>query len=46
MARKSNSGIPTNIEKPNTMHQMDDAKRAVLDKALGDIVKRYGEGSI
>jgi recombination protein RecA len=23
-----------------------DAKRAVLDKALGDIVKRYGEGSI
>jgi recombination protein RecA len=25
---------------------MEDAKRAVLDKALGDIVKRYGEGSI
>lgn len=25
---------------------MSDAKRAVLDKALGDIVKRYGEGSI
>ncbi len=25
---------------------MNDAKRAVLDKALGDIVKRYGEGSI
>jgi recombination protein RecA len=25
---------------------MDDAKRAVLDKALGDIVKRYGDGSI
>lgn len=25
---------------------MDDAKKAVLDKALGDIVKRYGEGSI
>jgi recombination protein RecA len=25
---------------------MDDARRAVLDKALGDIVKRYGEGSI
>ena len=24
----------------------DDAKRAVLDKALGDILKRYGEGSI
>ncbi len=26
--------------------EMSDAKRAVLDKALGDIVKRYGEGSI
>ncbi|MBP9041412.1 MAG: recombinase RecA [Anaerolineaceae bacterium] len=25
---------------------MSEAKRAVLDKALGDIVKRYGEGSI
>ncbi len=25
---------------------MDDARRAVLEKALGDIVKRYGEGSI
>jgi recombination protein RecA len=25
---------------------MSDAKRAVLDKALGDIIKRYGEGSI
>ena len=25
---------------------MNDAKRAVLDKALGDIVKRYGEGSV
>lgn len=25
---------------------MDEARRAVLDKALGDIVKRYGEGSI
>jgi recombination protein RecA len=25
---------------------IQDAKRAVLDKALGDIVKRYGEGSI
>jgi recombination protein RecA len=25
---------------------MDDAKRVVLDKALGDIIKRYGEGSI
>jgi recombination protein RecA len=25
---------------------MDDARRVVLEKALGDIVKRYGEGSI
>jgi recombination protein RecA len=25
---------------------MDEARRAVLDKALNDIVKRYGEGSI
>jgi recombination protein RecA len=25
---------------------MNEAKRAVLDKALGDIIKRYGEGSI
>jgi recombination protein RecA len=25
---------------------MDDARRAMLDKAVGDIVKRYGDGSI
>jgi recombination protein RecA len=25
---------------------MDDAKKAVLDKAVGDIIKRYGDGSI
>ena len=25
---------------------MDGAKRAVLDKAVGDIIKRYGDGSI
>ena len=25
---------------------VNDAKRAVLDKALGDILKRYGDGSI
>ena len=25
---------------------MDDARRAVLDKALGDITKRYGDGAI
>jgi recombination protein RecA len=42
MPRKSSSThepIPT---KP----LVDDAKRAVLDKALGDIEKRYGTGSI
>ena len=26
--------------------KLDDGKRAVLDKAVGDIVKRYGDGSI
>jgi recombination protein RecA len=26
--------------------KMDEARRAVLDKALNEIVKRYGEGSI
>ena len=41
MARKS----APQSETPRT-GGMDDAKRAVLDKALGDIVKRYGDGSI
>jgi len=27
-------------------NQMDEARRAMLDRALGDIVKRYGDGSI
>jgi recombination protein RecA len=31
---------------PSAPAPMDDARRAILDKALGDIVKRYGEGSI
>lgn len=31
---------------PISSTNMDDAKKAVLDKALTDIVKRYGEGSI
>jgi len=30
----------------STDNGMDEARRAVLDKALSDIVKRYGEGSI
>jgi len=41
MARKtSDNGNP---ELPSAM---DDAKRVTLEKAVGDIVKRYGEGSI
>ena len=28
------------------IRQVDDAKKAVLDKAVGDIIKRYGDGSI
>jgi len=31
---------------PPSESKMDDAKRAVLSKALDDIIKRYGEGSI
>src|SRR5450759_975912 len=45
MPRKSapqSQTLPIN----NSSSGMDDAKRAVLEKALGDIVKRYGEGSI
>ena len=32
--------------KANSESNMEDAKKAVLDRALTDIVKRYGEGSI
>ena len=43
MARKSpQSSQPL----PAGPSPVDDARRAILDKALGDIVKRYGEGSI
>src|SRR5918993_1349968 len=34
------------IEIPSRNANMDGAKRAVLDKAVGDILKRYGDGSI
>lgn len=37
MARKSDTSAGT---------PMDDGRRSMLDKALGDIVKRYGDGSI
>ena len=38
MARKSQEVAP--------VRQENDAKKAVLDKAVGDIIKRYGDGSI
>jgi recombination protein RecA len=31
---------------PSGPPPVDDARKAILDKAVGDIVKRYGEGSI
>ena len=42
MARKSSA----RTEQPEKNQNMDNAKRAVLDKAVGDILKRYGDGSI
>ena len=42
MARKSSA----RAEQPEKNQNMDNAKRAVLDKAVGDILKRYGDGSI
>ena len=44
MANKTYSPIEYN--QFDQSDPMNEAKRAVLDKALGDIVKRYGEGSI
>ena len=43
MARKSNSD--DDLPSPQSS-SMNEARKAVLDKALSDIVKRYGEGSI
>src|SRR5512147_2617539 len=34
------------VEEEQPTRQVDGAKRAVLDKAVGDILKRFGEGSI
>ncbi len=42
MARKSSRAV----EQPVQNQKMDNAKQAVLDKAVGDILKRYGDGSI
>lgn len=44
MAKKSSSPSPSIDFERGT--SLDDARKMVLDKALGDIVKRYGEGSI
>ncbi|HRQ33492.1 MAG TPA: DNA recombination/repair protein RecA, partial [Anaerolineales bacterium] len=33
-------------QEPTTNRSADGAKQAVLDKAIGDILKRYGDGSI
>jgi len=43
MAQKKTN--PSNPQRKKT-GKMDEAKKAVLDKALGDIMKRYGEGAI
>ena len=40
--RKSTPAKPTETSTP----EPDNAKRLVLEKAVGDIIKRYGEGSI
>jgi recombination protein RecA len=42
MATKKKTTTPINASDPN----MEEAKKAVLDRALHDIVKKYGEGSI
>ncbi|HEY5903373.1 MAG TPA: recombinase RecA [Anaerolineales bacterium] len=44
MPRKSSS--TPREEQPAPGNTMDAAKRLVLDKAVGDILKRYGDGSI
>jgi recombination protein RecA len=43
MARKKNVDSPLNS---GSNPAINEARRAVLDKALGEITKRYGEGSI
>ncbi|HSL30820.1 MAG TPA: DNA recombination/repair protein RecA, partial [Anaerolineales bacterium] len=44
--RSKASAAEEQIEIPSRNANMDGAKRAVLDKAVGDILKRYGDGSI
>lgn len=44
MAKKPNSNAQPLPSSPSG--NIQDGRRAMLDKALGDIIKRYGEGSI
>ncbi len=44
MARKN--ATPTTTNEPMLGPGMEEARKVTLDKALGDIIKRYGEGSI
>src|SRR5512141_2549074 len=45
--RKSNKeSKAAQMEENQANRNVDGAKRAVLDKAVGDILKRYGDGSI
>ena len=46
MPRKSSAPAQPLPVSNQPSSNVDDAKRAMLDKTLGDIVKRYGEGSI
>ena len=46
MAKKPTTSNQSGFDSRDPSEPMNEAKRAVLDKALGDIVKRYGEGSI
>lgn len=41
MARKSSNQTPIPSKKP-----VDEARQAVIDKAVSDIIKRYGDGTI
>jgi recombination protein RecA len=46
MAKKPSPPPQSGFDNLDSSDPMNEARRAVLDKALGDIVKRYGEGSI
>ncbi len=46
MARKSSQSQSSSPSEGSGTPSINAAKQAILDKALGDIVKRYGEGAI